>query len=212
MTTASKSELITSQSPSRRPYVLAGIAAALFAFAAYTLWSYFRSPSIADWTAADRPMLKSDGPEFHDTQVGLRFTAPKRWSMQARTTEAPQAHERDRVLVKYKRILPNLPAAWFRVHVVDTPPDKPIEQIVAERNPGNDWKTKGEVEKLTVAGQPAARILYGGIYEQFPSLREMVAVRRGGQVFYFVSTYRVADRNAEETTRQLLTTVLFENP
>jgi hypothetical protein len=210
MTIVSKSAPTAAVS-SRLRYVLGGVAVVLVAFALYRLWGYFRGPSIPDLTAADRPMLKSDGPEFRDTQVGLRFTAPKRWSMQARTTEAPQAHERDRVLVKYKRILPDLPAAWFRVYVVDTPADQSIEQCLAERNPGNDWKTKGEVEKLTVAGQPAARILYGGIYERFPSLREMVGVRRGGQVFYFVSTYRVGDRNAEETTRQLLTTVLFES-
>jgi len=195
--------------PRTQRWLLAG-ALVLLATSSYFIWRHFYRPGISYQTTEKRPLLVSDQKEFHDAQLGLRFTPPPKWSMQLQTTEATGDHRPDRMVVKYKRVLPKLSAAWFRVEVADAPAGEDVGESLAKRQAGKDWKSKGDVSTTTVSGLPAAKILYGGTYDGFPSLREIVAVRRGGQVFYFVSTYQFADKQAQEQTRQTLQTVLFD--
>jgi hypothetical protein len=212
MTTATRpapADADAANNPWRQRALLA-VALVLLAGSWYFIWAHFRTPSVTVETMEKRPLLKRETREFHDTDVGIRLMPPPRWSMQARTTEAPDVHRGDRLLVKFKRLLPNAPAAWFRVHVADTPAQEPIAESVMNRDPGPDWKVKGRVETVTVAGLPAARIQYGGRYNGFASLRDIIGVRRGSQVFYFVSTYQIGDRTAQEQAREAMNTVLFE--
>lgn len=194
----------------RVQYVLLVAALVLMATSSYFIWWHFYPAGVSYRTTEKRPLLGDDSKEFHDAQVGLRFTPPPKWSMQLQSTDAPGDHRPDRMIVKYKRVLPKKSAAWFRVEVADTPADVDISACVANRQAGKDWKSKGEVSATTVGGLPAAKILYGGTYDGFPSLREIVGVRRGGQVFFFVSTYQFADKQAQEQTRQAIQTVLFD--
>lgn len=194
-----------------RQRVLLVVTLALFVPSIYLFWRHFQAPSVKVETVPNAPLLKHEG-AFRDDEVGLRFTPPPQWANQLRTTQAPGLHPADRILVKYKRVLPNQAAAWFRVHVVDLPPDEPITDVVLNRNPGHDWTSKGAVRSTTVAGLPAAEIRYGGTHNEIPSVRDILGVRRGGQVFFFVSTYPVGDRAAEEQTREAIKTVLFGAP
>lgn len=176
----------------------------------YFIYRHFQGPSAAIETMPNRPMLKSEGKEFHDRDTRIRFTQPPRWSMQLRSAEAPDDHRGDRMIVKFKRLLPHKPTASFRVIVVDTPQDQDIVECVKNRKPGHEWKRPGEVSTLTVSGLTAAKIQYSAMYNGLPSLRDITGVRRGDQVFYFIATYQVGDRTAQEECRQTMSTVLIE--
>ena len=187
------------------------VAVVLLVPSIYFIWRHFNAPGIYYETGTKRPLLKSEGVDFHDADVGIRFTPPPKWSMQARSFDSPANHRADRLLVKFKRVLPNLSAAWLRVEVVDTPEGQDIAESVKKREPGRDWKSKGDVETMKVGGLPAAKIQHGGVYNGIPSLRDIVGVRRGGQVIYFICTYGVGDRQAQEQTRQAIQTALFDD-
>ncbi|MCI0684980.1 MAG: hypothetical protein L0Y71_23025 [Gemmataceae bacterium] len=200
-------------SPADNPWkqrILLGVVVVLLPTSLYFIYRHFQGPSATLETMPNRPLLKREGKDFHDKHTRVRFTPPPRWSMQLRSTEAPNDHRGDRMIVKFKRILPNQPTASFRVHVVDTPRDQDIADCVKNRSPGHDWKRPSAVSPLTVCGLPAAKITYSAMYNSVPSLRDIIGVRRGDQVFYFVASYQIGDRAAQEECRQAISTVLLE--
>ena len=163
-----------------------------------------------------RPMLDQGEGVFTDRQVGLQFTPPELWAMQARSTESPTDHKPERMVVKFKRH-PALDAAWLRVSVADAPEDQPLADLLKKRRlPEPSWKVRTPVEDgLTVDGKAAARITFGGPYNpdqkgtrDFTS--EVVAVRRGPQVFYFAGTYVTADPKGLKRIRTALDTVVLD--
>lgn len=190
--------------------MLLGMVVVLLPTSLYFIYRHFRGPSAVIETMPNRPMLKSEGKEFHDKDTRVRFTQPPRWAMQLRSTEAPDDHRGDRMIVKFKRLLPNQPTASFRVIVTDSPPEQDIAECVKKRNPGHEWKRPSAVSTMTVSGLPAAKIQYSAIYNGLPSLRDIIGVRRGDQVFYFIATYQIGDRKAQEECRQTMSTVLLD--
>ena len=96
------------------------MAAALIATALLAI--YALTPNVPIYRAIEgRPLLEQNGPVFVDAQLGLRFTPPAGWAMQARSTEAPGEHRPERMVVKYKRLVPGPKEAWLRVSVSDAP-------------------------------------------------------------------------------------------
>jgi hypothetical protein len=194
----------------RRNQVLLGAALAIFLLAGLVFWWNTRGPSVQYETQALRPLLKHDAKEFHDPQVGLRFTPPTSWSMQGRTTEAPDVDVDERMLVKFKRLIPGRPAAWLRVYVEDAAKGESVSAAVKKRQPGPGWSRPTAVQSMTVNGQPAAKITYSGVYNNVPSVRDVIGVQRGQEMFWFVSTYQVADFAAREQTLEAVNSVIFQ--
>ncbi len=186
----------------------------LFGIGVILIWSLTPKPKRFE-AIPGLPMLAQDGKEFVDEQVGLRFTPPAEWVMQARSTEAPK-HRAERRLVKYKRASPSLPPAWLRVHITDdTDGISSVELLKQRQPPEGDWKPLGEVEEdLTIGGLPAARRTYSA---QFNSEGEgnrqyhceLVIVKRGGRFFEFNGTYPVGDERAQQDIRLAMESVLF---
>jgi hypothetical protein len=196
----------------------AGLAAGLSALFAFTPKPKWPEP------VPGRPLLESHGDIytdhqdlFTDRQVGLQFTAPANWSMQARSTESPHEHKPDRMVVKYKRLIPGLDLAWFKVNVSDVPEDQSPADLLKKRKPPEEgWVVRHDVEDgLTVAGRPAARVTFGGPLD--PDTKgardftcEVVAVRRGPQVFYFSGTYTTADPKGQKRVRTAVDSVVLD--
>ncbi|MCS7044978.1 MAG: hypothetical protein NZO58_01350 [Gemmataceae bacterium] len=177
----------------------------------YFIWRHFQRPSISFEFKANRPMLDRLPGDYKADDVGLRFTPPPKWSMQLTSNEDPEHPLKERIVVKFKRIVAKAPAAWLRVTIVTTDnADEPIAETVKNRSPGKGWKSVGPPENLTISGLPAAKMTYHGDYSGARSIRELIGVRRGNRVFYFMITYQVADRAAQEEARQALQTVLIE--
>jgi hypothetical protein len=195
----------------RRQRLLLAVALALFATAGYLVWRHFYRPGISVETVANRPLLKRESGEFYDPEVGLRFTVPTNWSMQARTAEAPDRHLKERMLVKYKRLLLNQSTAWLRVYVSDvTDPNKSVVEAVESRNPGTGFRLLSKVKSQTIAGLPAARISYSGYYSGVLCARDVIGVQHKDRIFYFVASYPAADKDAHQQTLQTIESVVFD--
>lgn len=163
-----------------------------------------------------RPLLEQDGPEFHDRQIGLRFTPPAGWGMQARSTESPTTHKPERMVVKYKRLVRGPNVAWLRVHVVDAEDDRTPDELIKTRKPReNQWTVTKPIESgLTIAGRPAARVTFGGLMDadgkgSRPCSAEVVAFRVGNRAFYFTGTYHNADTETQKLLREAMETIKF---
>jgi hypothetical protein len=193
----------------RRQKLLLATAAGILMVAALLFWWNRRGPSATVEVEAKRPLLKKDvGSEFHDTQVNLRFTPPPTWSMQGRTTSAPNVQVKERLLVKFKRMLPGQYPAWLRVYVEDGTPGS-LTDAVQKRKPGLAWSKPSPVQPLTIAGQPAAKVTYNGTYNGLPSMREIVGVQAEDRTFWFIATYNIRDQAAPGETAAAIHSTLF---
>jgi hypothetical protein len=163
------------------------------------------------------PLWKHDEDLFTDRQIGLQFTPPGNWSMQARSLESPREHRPERMVVKFKRLIPGLEVAWLRVSVADAPDDRtPAELLKTRKPPEPDWTVKKGIEDgLTVDGRAAARITFGGRLETDDKgdrefVCEVVAVRRGPQVFYFAGTYTPSDPTGQKRVRTAVNSAVLD--
>src|SRR5205823_2700079 len=142
---------------------------------------------------------------------------PPGWALQARTVESPHAHRAERLLVKYKRVPPGELDARLRVSVVDAADNVSPAEFLRGRNPPEPgWKvTKPIEEKLTVGGQPAARVTFGGPFNPDQKTPrdytcELVAVRNGLRWFLFAGTFDTADVQSRKQVRDAIESVTFE--
>jgi hypothetical protein len=163
----------------------------------------------------DRPLLRDAEALFKDPQTDLQFVPPQDWSMQARSFDAPK-HRPERMLVKYKRVKADQPEAWLRVRVFDAPEDQsPGEFLRRRKAPEEGMKPAKEVEeKLQVAGQPAARVMYAGPFDPDGSgahdfTCEIIALRRGEQFFVFAGTYLTTDIQARQQIHTAFESIAF---
>jgi hypothetical protein len=203
--------------PARR--VLIGVAAAAAAVAVGLGALFAFTPRWAPPAPVPgRPLLQDDVDLFTDRQVGLQFVPPGGWSMQARTTESPHEHKPERMVVKFKRLMPGHEVAWLRVSVADVAGDaSPADLLKTRKPPEPDWSVRKPIEDgLTVGGRPAARITFGGPFElEEKGTRdftcEIVAVRPNRpQVFYFSGTFKTGDPTGQKRVRAALDSVVFD--
>jgi hypothetical protein len=193
----------------RRQQLLLATAVIFIVFAALLLWWNRRGPSARFEVEAERPLLKKDaGGEFHDTQVNVRLTPPPAWSLQGRTTAAPNVQVKERLLVKFKRMLPGQYPAWLRVYVEDGTYGS-LTDAVQKRKPGLNWSKPSSVKPLTIAGQPAAKVSYTGTYNGVPSIRDIVGVQADDRTFWFIATYNTRDQAAPGETAAAIQSTLF---
>lgn len=163
-----------------------------------------------------RPLLVQDGSLFSDSQVGLRFMPPPEWGMQVRSTEASR-HRPERLLVKYKRVLPDMAVAWLRVRVMDVPSEQSAAEYLKGRKPPEiNFSPAGEIEEpLTVANHPAAKRTYTGSFDvdgrgMKPFRCEVAAIKRENRIFEFAGTFAENDEKAKEQLKSTLESVTFE--
>jgi hypothetical protein len=157
-------------------------------------------------------------PVYQDGQ-GFRFTPPAGWVERARDDALPAQPGRrqpdlplpklggprqpapERLLVRYDRLTAGH-LAWLRVTVADLPTSTPLEACLDGSSPGSGWKPETDVERWEVGGLPAARIAYGGRWENQDYLCETTVVRRGEQVYWITASFPASDHPAREQVRE----------
>jgi hypothetical protein len=191
----------------KRAVVGTAVAAGLVAVGLGALWAFTPDPRRPRAEEGRALLRLPDGP-FADRQVGLRFTPPGDWALQVVSIESPRVQKPERTLVKYKRVVPDVPVAWFKVSVVNDPAGRSPEELVRTRKPPEPgWKVVQEVEAdVTVGGRPAARITFGGELEpdgtaRAPFTCEVVAVRRGPRALFLAGTFPTNDAAARQAVR-----------
>jgi hypothetical protein len=200
----------------RRRVLAATAAAALVASGLGALFAF--TPRVRPPAATPgRPLLQNDDELFTDQQVGLQFEPPKLWSLQARSLDPPHEHRSERMIVKYKRLIPGMQVAWLKASVADAPGDKsPAELLAGRKPPEPEWRVTKPVEDgITISGRPAARVAFGGPLDPDHQgacdfTNEVVAVRRGAQMFYFAGTYVTADSKGQKLIRTAIDSVVLD--
>jgi hypothetical protein len=207
---------MTNPNPRRRVLVGTATVAVLIAAGLGALFAFTPRVRLPE-PLPGRPLLQQDEQLFTDRQVGVQFTPPMYWSMQTRSTESPNEHRSERVIVKYKRLIPGYQVAWIKLSVADAPGDEsPAELLKKRKPPEPDWTiTKPIEEGLTVAGRPAARITFGGPFDpDQEGIRdfscEVVAIRRGPRAFFFSGTFVTADPKGQKRGRTALDSLILD--
>jgi hypothetical protein len=158
-------------------------------------------------------------PDYRD-ESGLHFAPPPGWVERARPAAASgpggaapsrrepnlplphlDARRHERLLVRYDRLTAGR-LAWLRLSVAAVPASTALEQYLATRAPGSDWRREAGVETLEVKGRPAARGAWKGRWIRQDYLCETTAVRRGEEVYLFTASFPAADPMAREQVRQ----------
>jgi hypothetical protein len=115
--------------------------------------------------------------------------------------------------VKYKRLDEQGPA-FFRASMLDLAEDANLATYLREKPPGpENWHATGATETLQVGGQPATRVTFTGIWEEGEKeevVKEVVAVRRGGRVYFFTGIYPAANRNVQTIIRTAVASVVWD--
>jgi len=162
-----------------------------------------------------RPLLQNDDVLFTDERLQVQFTPPGNWTMQARSTEAPNTHKSERTVVKFKRLIGGLDVAWIKLSAIDAPADTSLPDFLTHRPPPEPgWAAKGKAEELTLKGLPAARITWSGPFDpDQQGIRnftcEQTAVRRDKQIFLFSGTYLSSDPVALRRIRTAVDSAVF---
>jgi len=148
-----------------------------------------------------------DEPVYENPQEGFRFVAPEGWRMRSRSEVPPGPLKQERLLVEYRRSLGELTATLF-VAMADVSETDDLAAHVGDRAArSKSGRPSGGTESLEVGGLPALRSAFESKVGRDTVLTEVVAVRRGGRVYFFTSSFSAADRKAREQVRKTVASV-----
>ena len=138
----------------------------------------------AGCSAKPRAPAILDEPVYQNSQEGFRFVPPEDWKMRSRAEVPSGPLAQERLLVEYKRLTGEKPAA-LEVSMADVAAEKDVADCVRDRGEPGGWKPVGEVERLEVGGRVAARVVFASQSGAENSHKEVVAVRRGSRACTF---------------------------
>jgi hypothetical protein len=154
------------------------------------------------------PALMQGEAVYVNAQEGFRFLPPPNWTMSQRAEVPPGKLTEERELVAY-HLLAGDEVASLDVTMAEVPESEDLAGIIQERRGNAQWKLEGPPEKLEVGGRPAARGAYRA--RKAPGgpeiVKEIVAVRSGGRVYFFTGVFPAADAKAREQVRKSVETL-----
>jgi hypothetical protein len=150
---------------------------------------------------------------YYSRNEGFHLEPPPGWSQHARAEYPPGRYEREWPLVKYKRIDEQGPA-FFRASMLDLAESIDPAAYLREKPPGPEhWRPVGAPESVHVGGLPATRVMFTGTWEEAEKeevAKEVVAVRRGGRVYFFAGIFPAADQNVRKMVRTAVASVVWD--
>jgi hypothetical protein len=161
----------------------------------------------------------SKTPVYQDKQ-GFCFEPPAGWVERMREDALPARPGRkddlpfpalgvpgstspERLLVRYDRLSAGK-LAWVRISVAELPDTISLQDAVADRSPGPEWKRDGDVESLKIGTMPAARVAYVGSWSEQDYINESVALRHGTAVYFVSASFPKNDSAARDAVRKAI--------
>jgi hypothetical protein len=179
----------------RRPALRAGLAALAFL--------------LAGCGARPRAPALQSGPLYQNEREGFRFLAPEGWVQRARAELPAGPFEREELLVAYSRVS-DRPAS-FEVSLADLPEGADLRKfLTAAPSEGVRWRAKGAPEPVTVNGVSAKRFALAGGAGKGEQVKEVVAFRRGGRVYFFAGVFAAGDPATRDEVRRAVNTVVWK--
>jgi hypothetical protein len=154
------------------------------------------------------PALQA-GPLYQSEREGFRFLAPEGWAQRARAELPPGPFEKEELLVAYGR-LDDRPAS-FEVSLADLPEGADLGRfLTAAPSGGVRWRLKGAAEPVAVNGVAATRLALAGGAGRGEQVKEVVAFRRGGRVYFFAGIFPAGDAATRDEVRRAVNTVAWK--
>jgi hypothetical protein len=152
---------------------------------------------------------------YHDSREGFRLAPPRGWRQHGRGQYPPGQYDKERDLLKY-RSLDEGKVGVFRVSMIDLPEAESATAYLAAKPPGPErWSVSGTSEPLKVGGLAAERVTFSGVWEgrkaDEPVTKEVVAVRRGGRVYFFAAIFLAGDKDTRDVARKVLSSVAWDS-
>jgi len=159
------------------------------------------------------PALVQGEAVYYNRGERFRLEPPPGWSQHTRAEYPPGRYERERPLVKYKRL--DVPGpAFFRASMLDLAESTTPETYLRDRPPGPEkWQPAGKPETVQVGGLPATRMTFTGTWEEDEKeevVKEVVAVRRGGRVYFFTGIFPAGDKKARALIRTAVDSIAWD--
>ncbi|HZT80003.1 MAG TPA: hypothetical protein VFA26_07275 [Gemmataceae bacterium] len=154
------------------------------------------------------PALMQGEAVYVNAQEGFRFLPPPNWTMSHRAEVPPGPLSEERALVAYRRPVGDATAS-LGVSMLDIPESADLADVIKQRRGTTEWQPEGEVESLQLGGRPAARGAYRSRKAAgAPALvKEVVAVRKGGRVYFFTAVFDADDAKTREQVRKSIETL-----
>jgi hypothetical protein len=158
---------------------------------------------------ASRPRAPEldEGTSFRSARERLSFTLPEGWSQQARAAPPSGRIDRERLLVLYRR---SAPRATFAVTLIDLAGDDLESYVKKQLADGLPWRLSAPAESCHVGSRRGRRFVLSAKGPDGPLLREVVAVRRDGRVYFFATTRDRNDGDTRDRVRKTLAGVSWD--
>jgi hypothetical protein len=157
----------------------------------------------------------TDEPVYENDRAGLRFVAPPGWVMGLRSELPPGRLGQPLQLVRYQAGPgggdgPEKPAD-LTVLAVDLADGTDPGKYLADHPVGGGRWAAATPQSLTVNGAAATRYEYTAASAKAGQLRrEVTAFRRGGRVYFFMTTFAATDTAARDQVRQAVNSVVWK--
>jgi hypothetical protein len=159
------------------------------------------------------PPLRQGEAVYQNPQEGFHFRTPPGWREHTRSEGPAGPVPAERTLVKYKHVGAGKNPAFLRVSMVDVPAARGLTEVLGEQAQSRDrreWPEASAPRDEQLNGLPAARVVLTGYAGREKMVRETVAVRRGGRVFFFTGTFPAADAAARAQAAEAVQSVVWE--
>jgi predicted Zn-dependent protease len=148
------------------------------------------------------PVLR-DEPYYQNDKEGFRFLAPEGWKMSARSELPPGKLPKETTLVNYRR--PSGKGAAFVVTAEDLPASADLAEHLARGSYGvTHWVRAGSPTGVKAGNAEGTRYSYTGRSGREELAKEVVAVRRGERVYFFITVYPPTDAESRDQVRRVV--------
>jgi hypothetical protein len=96
------------------------------------------------------------------------------------------------------------------VSLIDLPPTADLKKFLTGPSQGVRWQAKGPPEAVTVNGVAATRFTLTGGAGKEAQLKEVVAFRRGGRVYFFAGLFPAGDAATREEVRRAVNSIVWK--
>ena len=155
------------------------------------------------------PALK-DEPVYQNSREGFRFLVPEGWTQYARGEVPPGKVQDERILVEYKLLTSEKPAA-LQVTRLDRPESLSLDDCLSACSFGiENWRRKSPPEPLAINGVEASRVVFISRLDKEEETREVVVFRRGERVYFFTGIFPSSDSKAREQVRRAVESIIWK--
>lgn len=168
-----------------------------------SLLSHFAKPQA--------PALRNE-PVYQNAQEGFRFLAPDGWTMHSRADLPSGPVEKERRLVAFRSLRSgSSQPASFEVSCADLSETADLAAHLTGGGGGkDDLRVIKPPEPASVGNAPGVRITLAGRPGNEVLHKDVVAVSRGGRVYFFTLVVAPNDTTSHERARQAVASLMWK--